>query len=134
MADSIANVLSALKAHASIPKPKVIHLSAIGVGGSTANAPWLLRTVITYSNVRFTYEDHENVEVELKGAADVVDWVVVRPPRLTEGDDGSLPRVWPAEKGSIGVMAKCNRGAVARFCLDAAEGSEWDGKCPVIYS
>lgn len=135
MADSMANVLSALKSsHSGTAKPKVIHVSALGVGASAANASWLFRTFVNWSNVRFTYEDHENAEAKLRDAADVVDWVAVRPPRLTEGDDGSAPVVWPVEKGAVAISGKCNRGAVARFCLDAAEGTEWDNKGPIIIS
>lgn len=136
MADSIANALSALSrpAAAGAERPKVVHVSAIGVGASVANAHWLLRTLIAHSNVKLTYEDHDAVETELKGAAAGVDWVVVRPGRLTEGDDGSKAKVWPAEKGMVGMLAKASRGAVARFVLDAAEGSEWDGTDPIILS
>lgn len=140
MADSIANVLSAVSQTTTtgggvgVEKPKVVYVSAIGVGASTANAHWLLRTLIAHSNVKLTYEDHESAEAELKGAAKEVDWVVVRPGRLTEGDDGSKPKVWPAEKGMVGMTAKASRGAVARFVLDAAEGSEWDGKDPIVLS
>ncbi|KAK0728740.1 NAD-dependent epimerase/dehydratase-like protein [Lasiosphaeria miniovina] len=137
MADSVANVLSALKSQAesagAFPKPKVIHVSAIGVGVSTANAPWLLRTLISRTNVKLTYDDHAAVEDELKAAGEGVGWVVLRPARLTD-DVGSSPRVWSAEKGSIGMLGKCSRGAVAKFALDAAEGSEWDGKDPIILS
>lgn len=136
MADSIANVISSLgKTSASATqKPKVIHVSAIGVGASTSNAHWVLRTLIAHSNIKLTYDDHFQVEEELKGAGKDVDWVVVRPGRLTEGDDGNKAKVWPAEKGMVGLTAKISRGAVAKFLLDAAEGSEWNGKDPVILS
>ncbi|ROV97051.1 hypothetical protein VSDG_04195 [Cytospora chrysosperma] len=135
MADSIANVLSAASHGGSAAeKPKVVYVSAIGVGASTANAHWVLRTLLAHSNVKLTYDDHEAAELELKEAGKGVDWVVVRPGRLTEGDDGSKPKVWPAEKGMVGMLAKTSRGTVARFVLDAAEGSEWDGKDPIVLS
>lgn len=136
MADSIANVLAALKntPGRGTARPKVLHVSAIGVGASKAQAHWVLRTLIAHSNVKLTYEDHAAVEEELKGASKEVDWVVVRPTRLTEGDDGNKAAVWPAKKGMVGMLAKCSRGAVARFLLDAAGESEWDGKDPVILS
>ena len=135
MADSIANVLSALKGSpaAATERPKVLHVSAIGVGPSVPNAHWVLRTLISHSNIKLTYEDHAAAEEELK-AATGVDWVVVRPGRLTEGDDGNKAKVWPAEKGMVGLTAKVSRGAVAKFLLDATEGSEWDGKDPIILS
>lgn len=134
MADSVANVLSALAETPAAGKKqaKVVYVSAIGVGRSGPSAHWLLRTMISHSNVKLTYDDHDAAEEELRGAGDGVKWVVVRPGRLTEGDDKKKAKVWPAEKGMVGMTASISRGAVARFSLDAAEGSEWDGKGPII--
>ncbi|KKY31578.1 putative nad-dependent epimerase dehydratase [Diaporthe ampelina] len=133
MADSIANVVSALPSGAGgAEKPKVVYVSAIGVGKSSPSAHWVLRTLIGHSNVRLTYEDHGAAEAELRGAGDRVRWVVLRPGRLTEGDDKKQAKVWPAEKGMVGMTASISRGAVARFSLDAAEKDEWDGKDPII--
>lgn len=134
MADSIANVLSVLSKTAAgwAEKPKVVYVSAIGVGKSSPNAHWVLRALIGHSNVKLTYEEHEAAEAELRGAGEGVEWVVLRPGRLTEGDDGKQAKVWPAEKGMVGMTASISRGAVGRFALDAAEGSEWDGKDPII--
>lgn len=134
MADSVANVLSALSKTSSswAEKPKVVYVSAIGVGKSGPNAHWVLRTLIGHSNVKLTYDDHDAAEAELRDAGEAVKWVVLRPGRLTEGDDKKQAKVWPAEKGMVGMTASISRGAVARFSLDAAEKSEWDGKDPII--
>uniref|UniRef100_A0AAU8CI04 Atypical SDR family protein n=1 Tax=Gnomonia sp. TaxID=2011790 RepID=A0AAU8CI04_9PEZI len=134
MADSIANVLSVLSRAAAgwAEKPKVVYVSAIGVGKSSPNAHWVLRTLIGHSNVKLTYDDHDAAEAELREAGEGVKWVVLRPGRLTEGDDKKQAKVWPAEKGMVGMTASISRGAVARFSLDAAEKSEWDGKDPII--
>lgn len=138
MADSIANVLAAV---ADIVRAggraKVVHLSAIGVGASAAHAPWMLRAVVAHSNMRLTYADHEAVEAELRAAAEGergVAWVSVRANRLVEGSDKSVARVWRADdgKGTVGVLAASSRRAVAKFLLEAAEKSEWDGTAPVI--
>lgn len=136
MTDSIANVLASLRNTyaGGTEQPKVMHVSALGVGSSRSQAHWSLRGVVTHSNVKLAYADHEAVEAELGGAGQAVRWVSVRPGRLTAGDDGREARVWPAEGGVVGLMAKVSRGAVARFLLDAAESSEWDGKAPVILS
>lgn len=131
MADSIAHVLAALAQRGAAPTPKVIHVSAMGVGASAAQAPWFLRKFVAYSNIQLTYMDHEAVEAELVGAGGGLKWVLVRPARLTD-EDGVKGEVWPVERGVVGMMAKTSRGAVATFCLDAAEGSEWDGKDPII--
>ncbi|KAK7698846.1 hypothetical protein SLS64_012199 [Diaporthe eres] len=134
MADSIAKVLSVLSRATAgwVEKPKVVYVSAIGVGKSSPNAHWVLRTLNGHSNVKLTYEDHDAAEAELREAGEGVKWVVLRPGRLTGGDDKKQAKVWPAEKGMVGMTASISRGAVARFSLDAAEGSEWDGKDPII--
>lgn len=134
MADSIATVLSVLAKTTAgwTEKPKVVYVSAIGVGKSSPNAHWVLRTLIGHSNVKLTYDDHDAAEAELRAAGEGVRWVVLRPGRLTEGDDKKQAKVWPAEKGMVGMTASISRGAVARFSLDAAEGSDWDGKDPII--
>lgn len=134
MADSTANVLAALSKAAAgwAEKPKVVYVSAIGVGKSSPNAHWVLRTLIGHSNVKLTYDDHDAAEAELRGAGEGVKWVVLRPGRLTEANDKKQTNVWPAEKGMVGMTASISRGAVASFSLDAAESSEWDGKDPII--
>ncbi|KAJ0122155.1 nad-dependent epimerase dehydratase [Diaporthe amygdali] len=134
MADSTANVLSVLAKTTAgwAEKPKVVYVSAIGVGKSGPNAHWVLRTLISHSNVKLTYADHDAAEEELRNAGDGVKWVVLRPGRLTDGDDKKEAKVWPAEKGMVGMTASTSRGTVARFALDAAEKSEWDGKDPII--
>lgn len=134
MADSISNVISVLARTTAgwAEKPKVVYVSAIGVAKSSPNAHWVLRTLIGHSNVKLTYDDHDAAEAELRASGGGVRWVILRPGRLTEGDDNKQAKVWPVEKGMVGMTASISRGAVARFSLDAAEGSEWDGKDPII--
>lgn len=162
MADSIANVIAALpsqtqpqpaeSASASknnhqdkIQKPKIIVLSALGTGSSNRNAHFLLRALFRYSNMKLTYDDHDAVAVELENAADegLLDFVIVRPTRLAEAghkDDGSVdfkePRVFgQLQKGGggvVGLMEKVSRASVARFLLDAAESSSYNGQAPII--
>ncbi|KUI53364.1 hypothetical protein VP1G_00732 [Cytospora mali] len=126
MADSLGNILSALKAHQPDHKAKVVVLSALGAGGSAQNTNCLLRLMFRYTNMRYTYEDHDAVEAELRDAAGdgAVDFVI--------GDEG-VARVFDADEGGVvGMMETVSRGAVARFLVDAAEGSEWDGRAPII--
>lgn len=132
MADSISNVLNALSdtRAGGLEMPKVVHLSALGVGSSVAQTPWAVRALIAYSNMKLTYADHEAVEAELKEAKGVA-WVSVRANRLVESGKGAVAQVW-AGKGSVGLMATSSRDAVARFLVDAAESREWDGKTPII--
>ncbi|KAG6368789.1 hypothetical protein INS49_003003 [Diaporthe citri] len=47
-------------------EPKVAYVSAIGVGKSSPNTHWVLRTLIGHSSVELTHEDHEAAEAELR--------------------------------------------------------------------
>ncbi|KUI67106.1 hypothetical protein VM1G_03000 [Cytospora mali] len=134
MADSLGNILSALKARQPDHKAKIVVLSALGAGESAQSTNCLLRLMFRYTNMRYTYEDHDAVEAELRDAAGdgVVDFVIVRPTRLVEGGEG-VARVFDADEGGVvGMMETVSRGAVARFLVGAAEGSEWDGRAPII--
>lgn len=136
MADSIANVVAALRGVDSSREKKIIHVSALGVGATGPNANWLVRAVIDHSNFRLAYEDHEAVDEELRAAADagIIRWVVPRPARLTSGDRRDQYKIWPLEDGMVWLSAKSSMVALAKFSLDAAEGSEWDGKDPIVLS
>lgn len=142
MADSIANVIAALRAvvpPGSVREKKIIHVSALGVGTTGPNANWLVRAVIDHSNFRLAYEDHEAVDEELRAAAGgddagIIRWVVPRPARLTGGDEKDQYKIWPLEDGMVWLSAKTSMVALAKFSLDAAEGSEWDGKDPIVLS
>lgn len=143
MADSIANVTAALRAVVPPPggvqKKKIIHISALGVGTTGPNANWLVRAVIDHSNFRLAYEDHEAVDEELRAAAGgddagIIRWVVPRPARLTGGDEKDQYKIWPLEDGMVWLSAKTSMVALAKFSLDAAEGSEWDGMDPIVLS
>lgn len=141
MADSIANVIAALQAvpPKSVREKKIIHISALGVGATGPNANWLVRAVIDHSNFRLAYEDHEAVDEELRAAAGgddagIIRWVVPRPARLTGGDEKDQYKIWPLEDGMVWLSAKTSMVALAKFSLDAAEGSEWDGKDPIVLS
>ncbi|KAH8768883.1 NAD-dependent epimerase/dehydratase [Diaporthe sp. PMI_573] len=140
MADSIVSVLAALDEYsktASHKTPKIIALSALGAGSSAPQTNFLFRLLFRKSNMVFTYEDHDAVEVELvrqqkergpDGGA--VPYVLVRPTRLVE-EGGAEARVFEG-KGTVGMMETISRAAVARFLVDAAEKQEWDWKAPII--
>lgn len=140
MADSIANAIAALQAvpPKSVREKKIIHISALGVGATGPNANWLVRAVIDHSNFRLAYEDHEAVDEELRAAAGddagIIRWVIPRPARLTNGNEEDQYKIWPLEDGMVWLSAKTSMMALAKFSLDAAEGSEWDGMDPIVLS
>ena len=56
---------------------RVVFLSALGVGDSFADTPWILRFLIRRTNLGLAYADHEGVERTLRASS--LDWTLVRP-------------------------------------------------------
>lgn len=132
MADSVANVVAAASAG---EKPRVVVMSALGAGSSAPHTAWAMRALIHHSRMRAQYDDHDAVEAELRDARAEgrVEFVLVRPTRLVDGDEGVAKVVDVSRKGAgVPLMATVSRGAVARFLVDAAEKGEWDGEAPII--
>ncbi|KAI9699961.1 MAG: hypothetical protein M1836_002495 [Candelina mexicana] len=126
MADSISNCVAVMKQHSIT---RIAIMSAFGVGDSWPNLVWLMRWVISGSNMRYQFEDHNLVEREVREMG--VDYVLVRPCRLSEAD--KLPvRVWGDMGRGVGAGASVGRRCVAGFLVDCVEGGEWVGRTPVI--
>lgn len=144
MADSAVNVVAAFRAAALgggvRGVGKMVVLSALGAGSSAPHASCALRALVRHSGMRAQYEDHAAVEAVLMAAArgkrgPRVEFVLVRPTRLVDGDgDDGAARVVDVSGGRavVPMLATVSRGAVARFLVDAAEGSKWDGRAPII--
>ena len=59
-------------------------------------------------------------------------FVLARPSRLTEGSVTTI-RAWPDDGfGAPGWSAAVSRTSVAEWLVDAVEGSDFDGKAPVL--
>jgi uncharacterized protein YbjT (DUF2867 family) len=135
MADCVAHVRAAMAEHGV---RKLVVLSALGAGESGQNVNRVLRWMFRGTNMRAQYEDHDAVDRETRedGAAKGLQWVLVRPGRMVEGE-GQEVVVWgdegvDGEGQAIPMLAKVTRQSVARFLVEAAEASEWVGKTPVI--
>ena len=126
MADSNANAVAAMKEYGI---RKIVVMQALGVGTSFPNLLFAMRWVVRHSNMAVSFEDHEFVDQEIRQTG--VDYVLVRPARLTEGE--AKPVKMYGDNGDlIGGFAAITKKSVAVFLVDAAEKSEWDHKTPVI--
>lgn len=141
MADSVKNAIAAMR-KAEPPVKKIVVMSSTGTGESWANVNWLMRAIFTYSNMRYSREDHDAVDQELRAAAAVapvdptaaagpIKFVEVRPWMLTDSEAAEV-KVWPDSGKGAGFMPKISRASVARFMVEAAEGDAYDGRAPVI--
>ncbi|CRK30228.1 hypothetical protein HYQ45_009170 [Verticillium longisporum] len=129
MADSVRNAISAMR-EARPPVRKIVVMSAVGTGSSMSNVNFLMRLTFAYTNMRFSREDHDAVDRELRAAQDI-SFVEVRPWLLTDGDAAEV-KVYGDDGSGAGFMPKISRASVARFMIEAAETSKYDGRAPVI--
>ena len=79
------------------------------------------------SNMAQAYTDHNMVDTEVKQSG--LDYVLVRPTRLT---DGAVKPVKTFGNNGKGVGSAVTRRSVAAFLVDAAEKDTWNGTTPVI--
>ncbi|KAG9253760.1 NAD-dependent epimerase/dehydratase [Emericellopsis atlantica] len=129
MADSVRNAIAAMRG-ATPPVPKIVVMSAAGTGSSFKNLNFLIRLVFTHTNMRLSREDHDAVDKELRDAQGIR-FVEVRPHMLTDAEAADV-KVYPDDGKGAGFMPKVSRASVARFMVQAAESSEYDGKAPII--
>ncbi|OCL11131.1 putative TrkA-N domain dehydrogenase [Glonium stellatum] len=126
MADSCANAVQLMKEYGT---KKIVIMSAFGVADSFKNLNCTLQLLFRKSNMAYQFEDHNLVDQEVKAAA--VDYVLVRPVMLAEGDDKTVKTYGNLGEG-VSIFSKITRTSVAKFLVDAAVCDEWDRSTPVI--
>ena len=129
LADSVRNAIEAMRG-ASPPVRKIVAMSSVGTGSSWNNLNWLMRLTFTHTNMRYSREDHDAVDKELK-SAESLRFVEVRPWMLADGEAAEV-KVYGDDGKGAGFMPKITRASVAKFMIEAAETSKYDGKSPVI--
>ncbi|RAK99582.1 NAD(P)-dependent oxidoreductase [Aspergillus ibericus CBS 121593] len=127
MTDCNANVITAMK---EFHVRKTVILQAFGVGESWTNMHCVLRLLMKKSNMSYQYDDHNATERAVTASG--VEYVLVRPSRLVESEETLPVKVWPEHGRGVPLMASTSRRSVARWLVDAAEGTEWDHTAPVI--
>jgi uncharacterized protein YbjT (DUF2867 family) len=114
------HAIEAMKTHGV---RRIVILSAIGTGESRKLMPWLGAKILVDFVLKVPFEDHQRQEVMVRASG--LDWVIVRPGRLTNG---------PARKSYVShaeierVPMTISRADVADFMVNAAESDAWVGK------
>lgn len=91
-----------------------------------------MRYMISHSNLQFSYADHNLVDKEMKSPdRKDIDYVLVKPTRLTNGEKASL-RFYGDNGVGMGALHSISRTSVAGFLVDAVEKNTWDRSTPVI--
>ncbi|KAF6820414.1 putative TrkA-N domain dehydrogenase [Colletotrichum musicola] len=134
MRDSVRNVISAVRSSTSgsSQTTKIVVNSMQGSGPSRSSLNLPVRLMMDHTNMKHTLADHDAVDALLRSEeARGVNWVLVRPPMLTDGD--ALPvRVFPDDGRGASWMPRITRASLAAFMVDAVERPDWDGQGPVV--
>jgi putative NADH-flavin reductase len=128
MEASYKNLLSAMKTHGI---KKIVTLSAFGVGASNPNVFLPIRHILNKSNVAIGHRDHEKVEELLKTEGTAMEWTVVKPAMLSEGEQKEVKTYGELGTG-IGWLPKTSMKSVATFMVKCAEGGEGRGGRTVV--
>jgi len=127
MRDAVHNTLATMEKHGV---RKIVIMSVFGAGSSAAELPWLIKAMFTHTNMSFQTEDHNAVDADVR-RHDKLDYTLVRPPMLKEGD--ALPVKEAGETGKgIGMFASITRNSVAQSLADALEKDTWSRKAVVL--
>lgn len=126
VADSTKNATRALRAQKQQPeeRPRLVVMSALGVGESYSVTPYLIRFMMKYSNVSKSYVDHNEVNNEIEAnCEDKVSWTLALPVGLK--DSGQKPvKTFDSTESGAGLFI--TRESCARWMVDVAAGNKGD--------
>ena len=125
MSVSIRNAVQVMKEKGI---KRIVLMTALGVGDSFREIPFIFRVLVRISNLRHSYRDHDRQEKILEESG--LDWTVVRPVMLTDAAD-DLSIIYNL-RGDRKIGSSITRRAVANFILDCIEKGEFIGQKPGI--
>jgi putative NADH-flavin reductase len=105
-----ANIIAAMQKHRV---RRLICLSSLGVGDSKQQAGVVVRHVVIPTFLSYVYADKETQERVVRDSG--LDWVIVRPARLTDGPRRGVYRTGPDVK--LRPWTRISRADVADFML-----------------
>jgi putative NADH-flavin reductase len=111
---SAANAVEAMKKKGI---KRFVALSTIGAGSSWKSAPFILRAVVSMSNLKPAFMDHGRQEQLLEQSG--LDYTICRAPMLTGEISDSAAAATPGGQKPAGM--KLSRNAAAAFFLDIIE-------------
>ncbi|KAF9878901.1 nad-dependent epimerase dehydratase [Colletotrichum karsti] len=127
--DSVRNALEAMRENGV---RKIVINSMQGIGASSGSMLMPLRVLFEHTNMKYTVDEHRAVDELMNGKeGEDIDWIMVRPPMLTEGEALPIKNLGDDGKG-ISWLPKITRKSVAAFIVDVAENPEWKRRAPVI--
>lgn len=99
---------------------RLVVQSSHGIGETAQELPWLMRWLVAPLYLKPVFDDHERQEAVVHGSS--LDWTLIRPPHLTDGEPASALASGPAFDPATMTM-KIARTDVARFLLQQVEAT-----------
>ena len=125
--DAARNVIAAMKSYGVT---RLLVVSAIGVGGTKDLVPGWYEKLIMPTFLRGAMKDKEAMEPEVEASG--LDWTLVRPGHLVNGERTGVVRLF--EPGDGEIAHKITRADVAAFMLDALANRSYIGQAVNIAS
>jgi uncharacterized protein YbjT (DUF2867 family) len=127
MADAARDVLSVMGEQGI---QRIVVTSSQGVGEDWARLNPILRTLISLSNIRLAFRDHNEVDRLVRASS--TNWTLVRAVGLTDKPSSGPMQAAEAGTGKPGMWI--HRADLARFLLDAIENDKWVHKTPLVWN
>ncbi len=105
---------------------RLVAISVLGAGESGAQAPFWYEHIFLPTFLHGALPDKNAMEAEVKASG--VEWVLVRPPMLTDDDATGVVKVIAGNE----TAHKITRGDLAQFMVDQLTGSSYVGQAVVI--
>jgi uncharacterized protein YbjT (DUF2867 family) len=126
MTDAARNVIMVMGEH---DIRRIVLTSSQGVGDDWKRLNPVVRAVITKSNIRIGFDDHNVVDRLVRQSA--VDWTLARAVALT---DRPLPGPVRAATGAERPGRRINRNDLAQFLVETAEQDTWVRQAPLVWN
>jgi hypothetical protein len=95
-------------------------MSTIGAGSSWAKTPFILKMIVSLSNLKYAFLDHGRQEDLLKKSS--VDYTICRAPMLNDNPHAAMPLV--TKEGEKMASGKLSRASAAECYLDIIENGK----------
>ncbi len=100
---------------------RLLKISVVGAGESVKNAGFFNEHLLMRTFLRGLLVDKAGMEAEIEGSN--LDWTLVRPPMLTDGEKTGVARVLSTESGE--KAHKIGRADLAAFMVQQLESSRY---------
>ncbi|MBE0651320.1 MAG: NAD(P)H-binding protein [Bacteroidales bacterium] len=100
---------------------RFVALSTIGAGSSWKTSPWMLKLIVTISNLRFAFRDHGRQEEILENSS--LEYTICRAPLLT--NEININGIAVTPEGAKPANKYLSRNSAAEFFIRIIENKEY---------